>query len=338
MAQLHEDDLFRHSSMSFGEHLEELRSRLFRAALWLLFGVIIGFIVGQPVVLLIQAPMERALKDFYENKSRAELEARNGAELAPCDQQLSDEGYISEQAYVEPERVLQELSKTFPGLAKPSAAAATPCDPHLLPLTIWRLSKNDPRLKLRSFSAMEPFMIYLKVAMLTGAILASPLIFREIWLFVAAGLYPHERRYIHIFLPFSIGLFLAGVAMAFFVALPVVLRFLLGFNSYLDIDPQQRLEEYLSFVLFLPLAFGIGFQLPLVMLFVNRIGLVSVETYRKQWRIAILVIFIIAMILTPSPDIGSMSLLAVPMTLLYFGGIALCAYTSGRRPAGLGRE
>jgi sec-independent protein translocase protein TatC len=162
--------------------------------------------------------------------------------------------------------------------------------------------------------------------------------FWELWMFVAAGLYPHERKYVHIFLPFSIGLFMVGVLMAFFIALPTVLKFLLGFNAYLNTDPQQRMEEFFSFVLFLPLAFGIGFQLPLVMLFVNRIGLISVQTFRKQWRIAILTIFIIAMILTPSPDVGSMSLLALPMTLLYFGGIALCAYTSGRRPAGLGRE
>ena len=165
-------------------------------------------------------------------------------------------------------------------------------------------------------------MIYLKAAMLTGIILASPMIFRELWMFVAAGLYPHERRYVHIFFPFSIGLFLAGVLMAFFIAIPIVLKFLMGFNAYTNTDPQQRMEEFFSFVLFLPLAFGVGFQLPLVMLFVNRIGLVSVQTFKKQWRIAILVIFIIAMILTPSPDIASMSLMALPMALLYFGGIA----------------
>ena len=193
-------------------------------------------------------------------------------------------------------------------------------------------------MQLKSFNASEPFMIYLKAAMLTGVILASPMIFREIWLFIAAGLYPHERRYVHIFLPFSIGLFLAGVLMAFFVAFPPVLKFLLSFNQFLGISPEPRIEEWLSFVLFLPLAFGIGFQLPLVMLFVNRIGLVSVATFRKQWRIAILTIFVIAMILTPSPDVYSMSLMALPMTVLYFGGIALCAYTSGRRPVGLGSE
>jgi sec-independent protein translocase protein TatC len=343
--------------------------------MWLFFGVIIGFVIGQWVIQLIEAPMENALANFYEQKARAELLAKG--ELPPLDQRLINDGFISEEVYIQPTVVLKELSHTFPELsklpdvsksagdakppagdaanppgdaakppgdaAKPtgdaaSAAAPSPNDAKLLPIMIWRESKNDPRVQLQSFNAIEPFMIYLKAAMLTGVILASPMIFRELWLFVAAGLYPHERRYVYIFLPFSIGLFLAGVLMGFFVAFPIVLKFLLGFNQYLNINPQQRIEEFFSFVLFLPLAFGVGFQLPLVMLFMNRIGLVSVQAYRKQWRIAILAIFVIAMILMPSPDVSSMALLAVPMSLLYFGGIALCAYTSGRRPAGLGGE
>jgi len=338
MAELHEDDLFRHSSMSFGEHLEELRRRLFRAAMWLFFGVVVGLYFGQNVVFLIEGPMEKALKDFLNHKTLAAHSAKDDGKLPAGDQQLMDDGYISEPVYVRPDRIFQDLSKTFPGLTKPSTQSGSDPAENLLPITIWRKSTDDPRVQLKVFNAAESFMIYFKAALLTGTILASPAIFWELWMFVAAGLYPHERRYIHIFLPFSLGLFLAGVLLAFFVALPAVLGFLLGFNQYTNTDPQQRMEEYFSFVLFLPLAFGIGFQLPLVMLFVNRIGLVSVEAFRKQWRIAILTIFIIAMILTPSPDIGSMSLLALPMTLLYFGGIALCAYTSGRRPAGLGRE
>lgn len=360
MAELHEDDLFRHSSMSFGEHLEELRSHLFRAAMWLLIGMVIGFIIGKPVVKLIEEPMENALRDFYRVKTEDDL-SRDGRILTASEQDLLNKGFISEQVYVQPEKVLQDLSGLVPGAPRPKTKAelaptevpksdaapaalavsgnADDADAvRLLPIMIWHPSKDDPRVQLKSLVASEPFMIYLKAAMLTGVILASPFIFREIWLFVAAGLYPHERRYVHIFLPFSIGLFLAGVLMAFFVAFPPVLKFLLSFNQFLGIAPDPRINDWLSFVLFLPLAFGIGFQLPLVMLFVNRIGLISVQTFWKQWRIAVLAIFVIAMILTPSPDIYSMSLMALPMTVLYFGGIALCAYTSGRRPVGLGSE
>ena len=337
MAELHEDDLFRQSAMSFGEHLEELRKRLFRAATWLLFGVIVGFVVGQYVVELIQAPMEDALKQFFHDETESQL-TRDGRTLTKSEKDLLNGGYISEEVYVQQSKIIADLQRVMPELVKPKAAPDPDGDKNLLPITIWHQSKDDPRVQLKSLTASEPFMIYVKAAMLTGVILASPFIFWELWQFVAAGLYPHERKYVYIFLPFSIGLFLAGVLMAFFVAFPPVLRFLLGFNRFLGIAPDPRINDWLSFVLFLPLAFGIGFQLPLVMLFINRIGLVSVQAYKKQWRIAILAIFIIATILCPSPDIYSMSLMALPMTLLYFGGIALCAYSSGRRPAGLGGE
>jgi sec-independent protein translocase protein TatC len=142
---------------------------------------------------------------------------------------------------------------------------------------------------------------------------------------VAAGLYPHEKRYVHVFLPFSVGLFLAGAATAFFFVFEPVLRFLFMFNDWLDIDPRPRITEWLGFVLILPIGFGISFQLPLVMLFLQRIGVFTVESYLSKWRVAILVIFVLAMFLTPA-DPTSMLLMAVPLTALYFGGVALCRY------------
>jgi sec-independent protein translocase protein TatC len=166
-------------------------------------------------------------------------------------------------------------------------------------------------------------MVYVKASLLVGVLLASPWIFIQIWNFVAAGLYPHERHYVHLYLPFSIGLFLVGAALAFFVVFEPVLNFLLSFNRMTGIAPEPRINEWLSFVLLLPVGFGIGFQLPLVMLFLERIGLFTVAGYLKQWRIAVLVIFVIAALVTP-PDPSSMTLLACALVFLYFGGILLC--------------
>jgi sec-independent protein translocase protein TatC len=171
----------------------------------------------------------------------------------------------------------------------------------------------------------EPFSIYVKASLLVGVLLASPWIFYQIWHFVAAGLYPHERRYVHMYLPFSLGLFLLGASLAFFVVFEPVLNFLLGFNRSQVIDPELRINEWLGFVLILPLGFGISFQLPLVMLFLERIGVFNVRGYLKQWRIAVLVIFVLAALLTP-PDIYSPILMGVSMTFLYFGGILLCKW------------
>ena len=133
----------------------------------------------------------------------------------------------------------------------------------------------------------------------------------------------------HIFLPFSMGLFLAGAALAFFVVFRFVLAFLFSFYDWMGIDPDPRISDWLTFVLILPLGFGISFQLPLVMLFLERIGIFTVATYLSSWRISVLVICFIAMVLTPS-DPYSMMLMAVPLVLLYFFGILLCKWMPRR--------
>ena len=169
-----------------------------------------------------------------------------------------------------------------------------------------------------------------------GVLLASPWIFYQIWYFVAAGLYPHERRYVHMYLPFSLGLFLAGAALAFFVVFEPVLNFLFSFNRSLGIDPDPRINEWLGFVLLLPVGFGIGFQLPLVMLFLERIGVFTVQSYLKQWRIAVLVIFVLAALLTP-PDPVQHDADGLPADVSYFGGILLCKlWPRKRSPYGAG--
>ena len=195
----------------------------------------------------------------------------------------------------------------------------TPVRVETVPLKIWRQTNYKPQ----SLGVTEPFFVWLKAGLLGGLTLAAPFVFYELWSFVAAGLYPHEKKYVHLFLPVSLILFAAGVLLAFFFVFSPVLEFLFTFNSSLNISPEIRIGEWLSFAMFLPLGFGVAFQLPLVMLFVNRIGLIAVETYLAKWRIAILIIFVLSMFLTPADPI-SMLLLAVPLTGLYFLGIGMC--------------
>ncbi|HRX78958.1 MAG TPA: twin-arginine translocase subunit TatC, partial [Pirellulaceae bacterium] len=198
----------------------------------------------------------------------------------------------------------------------------------LVKTRIWRPS----RARLTTLSPHEAFMIWLKAGFVTGFILASPYIFFQIWMFVAAGLYPHEQRYVYVFLPFSLVLFLAGAALAFFFVFGPVLDFLFSFSRSMGIDPDLRISEVISFVLFMPLGFGVAFQLPLVMLLLNRIGIFSIEAYLEKWRIAILGIFVISMFLTPADPV-SMLLMAVPLTALYFLGVGLCQWMPrGRNP------
>ncbi len=191
-------------------------------------------------------------------------------------------------------------------------------------VTLWKPSD----VRLQSLGAEEPFLILVKAAVILGFIISSPWVFFHMWNFVAAGLYPHEKNYVYTYLPFSLGLFFLGAAMAFSFVFQPVLDFLFGFNLLMNVTAAPRLNEWVSFVLFLPLGFGLSFQLPLVMLLLERIGVLSIGNYVENWRIAVLVIFVISMFLTPA-DPMSMFLMGVPLTALYFGGILLCRFMPG---------
>jgi len=180
-----------------------------------------------------------------------------------------------------------------------------------------------------TLNVQEAFLTYIKVSLISGLVLASPWIFYQLWLFIAAGLYPHEQRYVYIYGTMSLFLFLIGAVFCFYAVFPFVLKFLLSFNSALKINPQIRLSEWISFAIILPLMFGVSFQLPLVMLFLERINIFKATDYREKRRISILVIAIISMLLTPA-DPMSMMLMMLPLVALYELGIRLCEMTPAK--------
>ena len=176
---------------------------------------------------------------------------------------------------------------------------------------------------LISLGPLETITIFFMVCLVTGLVLASPWVFYQGWAFVAAGLYRHEQQYVTKYLPMSLGLFLGGVFLCFWFVLPITLSFLLQFNVWLGVAPTLRLSEWMSFATILPLVFGLAFQTPLVMLFLERIGIFTVDDFRAKRKMAILIITIAAAVLTPGQDPFSMILLAIPMILLYELGILL---------------
>ncbi len=212
-------------------------------------------------------------------------------------------------------------------IGKTFADQMPPVKRNLREMTFWKKTSFRPQ----SLAATDGFLIWLKAVIISGLIISLPFVMYFIWSFVAAGLYPHEQKYVHIFLPISLALFLGGVLLAFFFVFQPVLGFLFSFNKSMGIAPEMRINEWLSFVLFLPLGFGIAFQLPLVMLFVNRIGMISVEDYIEKWRIAVMAISVLSMLLTPADPI-SMLLMGVPLTGLYFLGIAMCKWMPRPNP------
>jgi sec-independent protein translocase protein TatC len=483
MAKHPKEDLFSESTMSFGDHLEELRQCLFRGMIGLLLGVGVGIFLAKDIVKVIQLPLKDALREYYQQRS-FDLVRTDSFRLAETAGMIGDEGYSADTMEIEIDQLFINLRQSIPNLfgalpyksymfveqdfiieedgesnymlflqhiqshskeawakcllaelteqelesfnelAQPaggdvkvgvSAVAAVnflnvwanlpelfkneslrelvrekverktsswmdfglenadenaidveavfavleqqidresttvarqdairrvnkfmitnafsdflrSARPVTITVPVWE--KVDVR--VQTLNAHEGFMIWIKAAFIGGIILSSPWIFYQIWQFIAAGLYPHERKYVYIYLPFSLFLFFGGAAMAFFVVMEPVLDFLFSYNRMMEIDPDPRISEWLGFVMFLPLGFGIAFQLPMVMLMLQRIGMFTIEVYLAKWRVAILVIFIASMFLTPADPL-SMLMLAGPLTILYFFGIALCKFMPRNR-------
>ncbi len=174
----------------------------------------------------------------------------------------------------------------------------------------------------------EAFLTYIEVSFYTALFFSFPIIASQIYLFLAPGLYKKEK---HVLLPVLISapiLFLLGAAIAYYLVFPMAWKFFAGFevtgaNGAMPIELQARVSEYLSLVIGLIFAFGIAFQLPVVLILLVRIGITSVESLQKRRKYAALIILIVAAILTP-PDIFSQIALALPLYLLYECSIILC--------------
>jgi len=175
----------------------------------------------------------------------------------------------------------------------------------------------------------EAFFTYLKAAFLAGLLLAAPVIIYQFWMFVAPGLYRKERLVLMPIVVLSTFFFLGGALFGYFIVFPWGFKFFLGFASD-TIRPLPSMKEYLSFATKLLIAFGLVFELPLVITFMARLGLVSVAFLRKNRRYALLLFFIGAAILTP-PDVVTQVMMALPLMLLYEISI-VGAKIFGRKP------
>jgi len=282
MAQ--KDDPFESTRMTLGEHLAELRRRLMRSALAVVVGVLIGWAYYPELTKALQWPMDRALAEV-------DLAQREKYELQ-----------LAEERKLDPE---VPRTKYF--------RSEDPTDTELLPeLTVSK--------RWMSLGPAEQMLVAMKVALYAAIVLSGPVLLWQMWQFIAAGLYSHEKRTVLLYFPISLGLFAAGLLFGFFVLCPVGYYFLVTTYPPEEVNYARSLSDYLDSLSTIVLALGIVFQLPLVMNALIRLDLVTRDAFKNFRRYFIVGAFIVGGILTP-PDPYTQVFMALPVIVLYEVGL-----------------
>ncbi len=173
-----------------------------------------------------------------------------------------------------------------------------------------------PTGRLYYLQPAEAFFTYIKIAFFAGFLLALPVVFYQVWKFILPALTVRERTVIGILVPSSVLLFFAGLAFSFFLVLPAALQFFMGFGSE-SLQPMFTLHQYFDFVLAFILPFGAVFELPLVVIVFAKLGFIGSKFLQSKQRIVIFLSFVIGAVISPTPDIFTQSMIAVPLILLY---------------------
>jgi sec-independent protein translocase protein TatC len=313
--------------MSLGDHLEELRMRLILAILGLVVGTIICLFFGRRIIAFIEGPYNSIMEGYAEKKV---------VEFQTPWTYLSDKFFTN---------LLQAID--------PNSSQIDPNAPEIDPNAVTFVQKiyddtvtslfEDPNYisavaevhssaagKLIVIAPADAFIGYMKISLISGLIVSSPWVFYHLWMFVAAGLYTNERRYVRIAVPFSTSLFVIGALFFLFVVAPISLKFFLGFGHYIGVSSTWTFQKYVSFVTMLMLVFGAGFQTPIAIFVLNRTGLVSIAALKSSRKYVIIGMFALAAVATP-PDVISQITLAVPLYALFELGILLSWFAERKK-------
>src|SRR6266545_8058183 len=317
--------------MSFLEHLDELRSRLIRSLAFVFLAATFCWFVSDRIYRFLAVPVEHALAEAQ--RRQVPLNGLTGNEkILPLTAVKENEV----GRYIFPEEtkfgatvipagvsVTARAAKDSQGVLglftdEPLYAGATvipkgvrlPVDFTALPNAI--AGVND---KLIVTSAIEPFSLYVKVSLYAALCLSVPFLLWQIWAFVSPGLYPHERKYVTPFVTLSSVFFVLGAATAYYVIFPPAAKYLLGIGE--DFRLLLKADDYFDFIILLMLGMGLVAQMPAITYVLARIGLVTAGWMLRVWRVAVVVILIVAAVLSPTNDVPNMLLFAAPMFALY---------------------
>lgn len=333
----------RGGQMSFLEHLDELRRRLVYSVAIIMLAFVVCFLASQHIYNFLAIPIVAALNEAA--RQQVPLVGINGNEnvLPLSSLKAGDKGkFVFDRAtnlgmaVVQPGTAINSVvvpendgklglysgeQIITPGAVIPSGVK--------LPVDLAAANPgngSDERLVVTT--AQESFTLYVTVAFYSAIALALPLLLLQIWLFISPALYSHERAYVTPFVLLSSISFVAGAAFAYYIIFPPALRYLLGLAE--DFRPMLRATDYFDLITLIMLAMGLIFQMPAITYVLSRIGLVSASLLAKSWKIALVVILIVAAVVSPTGDIPNLLLFAAPMSVLYLLSI-LVAYIFGKK-------
>jgi sec-independent protein translocase protein TatC len=323
----------------FLDHLEDLRVMVFKVFVTLIISMIICFLFQNKLLELLRKPLEDVMKiSAAEQLSKPPIpitpehwdEAKAVGHafllLEPAEREifvkeLGDPDLIFHARIA----VLQTATLALPEAKRAAFLNAATTDQKIRDQVNFLIERKvspevpskDGKGMLSSLKVSETFMLSMKLAFFAGIILAFPLLLMFILQFIVPGLHDNEKKMLWPALAIGFGLFLSGVAFAYFLVLPKALKFFYEYSLSLGVANEWRIGDYISFATTFTLLFGLAFELPVVVMVIVKLGLLSYSTMAKTRSYAIVGVLVLAAVLTPTPDVITLSLMAVPMYFLY---------------------
>ena len=336
----------RGGQMSFLEHLDELRRRLVNIVIIVIVSFVFCWFVSGYIFDFLSIPIRHALSEAERRETPLVGLTGNEQALDLTSLKPGDKGrYVFNKATKLGTAVLQPGSSVDadvvtdhdgkPGLftAEPLIAgnAVIPAGVRL-PVDLTGIGANDDAFeRLIVTTVPESFTLYVTVSLYAAIALAIPLILLQVWGFISPALYKHEKAYVTPFVLLSSVSFVGGAAFAYYILFPPAVKYLLGLGE--DFRLMLRASDYFDFITLIMLAMGVIFQMPAITYVLARIGLVTAGLLVRSWKIAIVVILIVAAVVSPTGDIPNLMLFATPMMVLYAFSIAIAWLFGKKRTA-----
>jgi sec-independent protein translocase protein TatC len=312
------------STMSLGDHLEELRARLILALIGLAIGTITCLFFGKRIILFIELPYNQVMDKHLQEAMGDPNTVNQSTLFGRFSHNLIGSLDSDPNAPNVDPNIVRYIQSVYHQTLRDMSEESLQSGGHPM------LDPIASRYRLQTLAPADAFVGYMKVSFISGLVLSAPWVFYQLWMFVAAGLYPHERKSVQAAVPFSAGLFIFGALFFLFIVAPISLRFFLGFGGVIGVAASWTFQKYISFVTVLMLVFGVAFQTPIAIFILNRTGLVTIAALRASRKYVLLGIFVVAAVATP-PDVISQITLAFPLYLLYELGIILSAKINKQR-------